>query len=56
MSTVNPALARAIARRAVGYQQKVVATKALGFTFYSDLFGERWEKKISSDKSARDKI
>ena len=48
MSTVNPALAKAIARRAVGYQQKVVATRTLGFIFYSDFLGE---KKIGGDKS-----
>jgi len=46
-------LARAIARRAVGYQQKVVAIKTLGFNFYSDLLGVRREEKISKDKSAR---
>jgi len=31
-STVHPALANAIASRAVGYQRNVVATKTLGFT------------------------
>ena len=31
-STVQPALAKAIASRAVGYQRNVVTTKTLGFT------------------------
>ena len=31
MSTLHPALARAIASRAVGYQQDVVAIRTVGF-------------------------
>src|ERR1700722_2961390 len=41
MSTVNPAWARAIARRAVGYQQKVVATRTLGFIFTQTSYREK---------------
>lgn len=48
MSTVNPAAAKAIARRAVGYQQKVVATKTLGFTFIQTFWVE---DKIGGHKS-----
>jgi len=48
MSTVNPAAAKAIARRAVGYQRKVVATKTLGFTFIQTLGRE---ERIGRDNS-----